>query len=491
MKRVYQIILLLLLITPLWTHAQTDSTSSFSLDDCIKYALENSVDVKNAKIEEQISQAKVRETTGMGLPQIDGTVNVTHNPKLPRMFMEYPGFFAQQPTPENPNPPPATPGIEDGEVFAMPNLFQLKSSGDAGINATQLLFSSTYLVGLRAAKTYKELSYKTTEQTKIQTVENVTKAYYGVLINNERVALFDNNIGRVDSLLKTTKALNQNGFAEEIDVDRIQVTLNNLKIEKLKFQNLQNLSLALLKFQMNYPMDQQLAIDGDLTAIEVNEETLNQYVSGWDFKNRIEYRLLETQRDLQKLNIKRMYSNGLPTLSAFVGAGYQTGSKNIAGLFKTESSFTETPDMGVDKWYPYTRFGLNLSIPIFSGMQRTYKIQQEKLALKKIENNFQSLQRSFDLNIQQNSITFENALESLKSQKENLTLADKVARVTKIKYEQGVGSNIEVIDAESSLRESQVNYYNALYDAIIAKVDLDKAFAKINPANYSTTDTQK
>jgi len=230
---------------------------------------------------------------------------------------------------------------------------------------------------------------------------------------------------------------------------------------------------------------------GDLAAIDVNEETLNQYVSGWDFKNRIEYKLLETQRDLQKLNIKRMYSNGLPTLSAFVGAGYSTGSNTIGGLFKTESSFTENAGMGVDKWYPYARFGLNLSIPIFSGMQRTYKIQQEKLTLKKIENSFQLLQRSFDLNIQQNSITFENSLESLKSQKENLALAGKVARVTKIKYEQGVGSNIEVIDAESSLRESQVNYYNALYDAIIAKVDLDKAFAKIDPTQYAATETKK
>ena len=65
-----------------------------------------------------------------------------------------------------------------------------------------------------------------------------------------------------------------------------------------------------------------------------------------------------------------------------------------------------------------------------------------------------------------------------------MELADKVARVTKIKYEQGVGSSIEVTDAESSLREAQVNYYNALYDAILAKIDLDKAFAKIDPSQY-------
>ena len=119
------------------------------------------------------------------------------------------------------------------------------------------------------------------------------------------------------------------------------------------------------------------------------------------------------------------------------------------------------------------------------------KIFDDVFNKKYLENNFQLLQRSFDLGIQQNSVTFENAIESLKSQKENLALADKVARVTKIKYEQGVGSNIEVIDAESVLRESQVNYYDALYQAIIAKVDLDKAFAKIDPTQYTATETKK
>jgi outer membrane protein len=108
----------------------------------------------------------------------------------------------------------------------------------------------------------------------------------------------------------------------------------------------------------------------------------------------------------------------------------------------------------------------------------------------KIENNFRSLKQGIDLSIQQNSVTYQNSLESLKSQQENLGLADKVARVTKIKYEQGVGSNIEVIDAESSLRESQVNYYNALYDAIVSRIDLDRAFGKIEPANYVSESTK-
>jgi outer membrane protein len=159
-------------------------------------------------------------------------------------------------------------------------------------------------------------------------------------------------------------------------------------------------------------------------------------------------------------------------------------------LFKTNTNINDNGFIGPDKWYSYSTFGVTLNIPIFSGLQRTYQVQQSKLALLKVENSFTSLKQSIDLSIQQNTVTYKNALETLRSQDENMKLAEKVARVTKIKYEQGVGSNIEVIDAESSLREAQVNYYNALFDAIISKIDLDKAFAKIDPANYVTTTTK-
>jgi outer membrane protein TolC len=97
----------------------------------------------------------------------------------------------------------------------------------------------------------------------------------------------------------------------------------------------------------------------------------------------------------------------------------------------------------------------------------------------KIENSFTVMKQSIDLEIKQATTNFLNAIESLESQRENNTLAENVARITKIKYEQGVGSNLEVVDAESSLREAQINYYSALYDAIVAKIDLDKAYGKL------------
>jgi outer membrane protein len=479
MKRLFYTTLIL--IAPLWTFAQAPSSSTMTLDQCITYALENTVNVKNARVDEQIAKARVRETRGIGLPQVDASVGVTHNQKLPRFFGPNTTDTTQFSFFQN------VEGAKDGDIVAGRNFFQLPSSGNAALNINQLLFSSSYLIGLKAASTYKDLASKTTEQTEIQIVENVMKAYYGVIVNNERITLFDNNIARVDSLLQTTKALNKNGFAEEIDVDRIQVTLNNLKSERLKFVNLQNLSMSLLKYQMNYPMDQEISITGDITELTIDEKILDDYEQGWDFKNRIEYRVLDTQRRLLELDLKNKYAASLPNLSAFANLGYSTQSPNVSGLFKTNTNISDNGSIGPDKWYSYSTFGVTLNVPIFSGLQRTYQAQQAKLELLKTQNNVASLKQGIDLSIQQNSVTYKNSLETLKSQDQNMDLAEKVAKVTKVKYEQGVGSNIEVIDAESSLREAQVNYYNALYDALIAKVDLDKAFAKIDPAKYITT----
>lgn len=474
MKRVYLLTWLAFsLLTVGRSYGQESTASAFTLEQCIEYALQNSINAQNATIDQRIAAAKVKETVGLGLPQISADASLTHNPKLQRFFTTYTpggGFFDFS----------GVPGIQPGDVIGAKNFFQLQSAGSASATVNQLIFNGSYIVGLQASRTFKELSAKTANQTREQIVQQVTKAYYAVLINNERTELFTNNIARVDSLFRNTKALNQNGFAEGIDVDRIQVALNNLKTERDKFVKLNDLGLELLKFQMNYPMDQPITILGNIQDVQVNTN-LEEYKKGWDYKMRPDYQVLETNKKLQELNIKNQYAGSLPSINAFATLGYSTQSPNVGGLFKTESGINDEGGVGPDKWYNFSQIGVSLHYPLFSGLQRHYKIQQEKLTLVKVDNGFRTLKNGIDLEIKQSSIQFENALNTLTSQKENMDLASKVANVTKIKYEQGVGSNLEVVDAENSLRQAQTNYYSALFDAMIAKVDLDKAYGKLIP----------
>ena len=451
-------------------HAQTAPTRTFTLEECIQYALENNTLVKNARLDEKIADGRVKETRGIGLPQIDATVGLTHNQKLPR-------FFGQK---SASNPITAEFPGNEGDVIAMQNFFQLKSSGDAGVRINQLLFNSSYLVGLQAANAYRDLAVKSSEQTREQVIENVSKAYYSCLINEDRIGLFETNIGRVDSLLKTTTALFDNGFAEAIDVDRINVTLTNLKVERNRFLRLQEISLELLKFQMNYPMSEVIDIEGDIESLEINTDVLNEYSADWDYSQRTDYRLLEANKRLQQLDLKNKYAEGLPSLSAFANLGYLTQSPNISGLFQTNTNMEDNGVIGPDKWYSYSAFGLTLNIPLFSGLQRNYRVQQAKLEIQKTDNSFVNLKSGIDLEIKQVASNYLSAVESAEAQKQNSELAENIARVTRLKFEQGVGSNLEVVEAEAALREAQINYYSALYDAIVAKIDLDKAYGKLN-----------
>ncbi len=487
MKRIYTITLALLLagMNAVAQQAQTQpatpvGSATLTLDQCIQYALENSINIKNAQLDERVSEARVKETVGIGLPQISGSVSLQHNQQLPRFFARYATAQGFAGVDDEGKPLLNIPGVNPTDVVAMQSPFQLKSSGSATAQINQLLFSGSYLVGLKASNTYKELSVKTTAQTKETTIEQVTKAFYSALINKERMQLFESNITRVDSLLRNTKALHANGFAESIDVDRIQVTLNNLITERRNFENLQQLSIELLKFQMNYPMNADIEVAGDLAEQNIKVD-LNSYLNDWNYRNRPDYQLLEVNRKLQQLNVKNNVAANLPVLSAFANGGWMTQSNNIGGLFVTNTGIKDEGGIGPDKWYTISSYGLSMSIPIFSGLQRNYRTQQEKLKLQKIENSFKTLESSIDLQVRQASITYENAVQTLESQQRNMDLARNVARITQVKYEQGVGSNLEVVTAESSLKEAQINYYNALYDAMVAKTDLDKAFGKLLP----------
>jgi outer membrane protein len=454
-------------------------TSTFTLEQCIEYALANNVTIQNSVLDERSAVARVKEVTGMGLPQVTGDLSLTYNDKMRRFFAEN---IDTQVRPDAFGFVQNVPGASDRDVVAGQNFFQLKGTGDAALTIRQLIFNGSYFVGLQAAKALKELSAKGTDNSKVNVVDQVTKAFYLALINRERIGLFNSNIGRIDTLLRNTIALNKTGFAENIDVDRLQVAFNNLNTEREKFVNLQALSIEMLKLQMNYPMDAQLEISGDISSINPVVDP-KVYKVDWDYLSRPDYQTLEVNRKLQKLNIKNNQVSSLPKLDAFANLGYFTQSSTVGGLLKTNTAISDNGLIGPDKWYGYTTFGVTMSVPIFSGFQQKYKIQQEKITLLKIENSIKQLKSGIDLEIKSALASYQNAIKSTQSQKENMDLSAKIARVTKIKYEQGVGSNLEVLDAENTLKESQVNYYNAMYDAVVAKVDLDKAYGKLLPEN--------
>ncbi len=391
----------------------------------------------------EIGHNKVREVFGMALPQISGSANLTDMEKIQTMIVPANAFN------------PAAPA----DVIS-PIPFGVQYTSSASISVSQLIISNSLLVGLQAAKTYEQLLQKVGTNTKIETVHTVSKAYYSVLVSQERLKLLDANVVRIKKLMDDTKVLYQNGFVEKIDVDRITLVHNSVLTEKEKAERLSALSTSLLKFQMGMDQKSNLTTAENINTITFQPETLLDKVN---YSSRIEYSITEVQKRAAYLQYKSDKMSFLPSLVAFANLGTNTGGIKF-DLYNSGKS-----------WYNFAIIGLNLNVPIFNGLQRHYKTQQSKLGLQKSENDLKFVQQSIELDFANASVQLQNATVSLETQKKNIVLAEEIYKVSKLKYDQGIGSNLEVLTAETALKEAQTNYFVALFDALIAKVDYQKS----------------
>lgn len=440
---------------PLW--AQEGASRSFTLEECIQYGIENNVNVRNERLNQGIAKAQVGETVAQGLPQINANGNLTYNIQRQTNFL---------------------PGALAGQSGFIPVQFGTPFQSNVSATVSQLIFDGSYFVGLRASKVFKELADKGVVKARIDVAEAVALAYYGVLVSEERLTLLETNLGRLDSLYRETKAMNEQGFAEAIDVQRLKVNLNNLETEYQNVQRSLAINLNALKFQMGLPLEQPIEI---AESIQDFENLSQLEVESFNYADRIEYQQLNINRELAELDVSNTKSQYLPNLSAFFNYGYNAGRETFGEFF--EPTVLQTRDeqgvvvdeKTVDTWNGFAAVGINLNIPIFDGLLKANTIRRKKLLKEQVEIQIDNLENAIELETQQAQIVFINSLESLENQQENRRLAEEVFRVAKIKYQEGVGSNLEVVEAENALKSAETNYFVSLYDALVARVAYQKA----------------
>jgi outer membrane protein TolC len=431
------------------------SQSAMTLQECIDYALNNNAQVKNAHLSHDMSKARVKEFLADGFPQVSAYADLGNNFKIPTTFIPAQIF---------------DPTAPEGELVGVQ--FGSQYNGRATVDLTQMIFSGSYFVGLKATKTYTELSRKDLAASEIDVMASVKKAYYSVLVNQDRLSLVGRNFGRLDSLLRQTKLMYENGFAEKIDVNRVQVSYNNILNAKRNAELAVSISYELLKFQMGMPVGEQLLLSDNLTSIEL-QVLSDDYSKDFAYSNRVEYSKMIVNQELVGLDIKNTSVQYLPKLDFYgtYGASYGTS------LFDSFVAFGEN-------WRSFGTYGVRLSVPIFDGLRKSSTVQQKRLQERQIENSLGLLRNQIDMERSQALATLDKAVEVLESQKENMDLAEEVFRVSNVKYQQGVGSNMEVIDADASYKEAQSNYISSLFDALMATVDVEKAHGRLVPQSH-------
>jgi outer membrane protein len=435
----------LLLLTMSLHAQQSPPIHDFSISQAIDYAAKNSVIVKNALLDYQIQEESNRATTSQALPQVSGSLGFTQYTQVP--VTPIPGGFF--------------PGTVAGKVYTV--AFALPYTSNAGITLKQVLFDGQVFVGLQARRASLDFYRKREEVTEQAIRVNIYKIYYQLLIAKSQVGQIDANIDNQQAQLHSATEMFKNGFAEQLDVDKANVQLANLETEKINLQlNIDNGYLG-LKVLLGMPVRDSLVLTDSLT-----DDMIRNGALGDDYKytDRRDFQLMEINRTLNEYNVKRYRKAYIPSLN--FTANYQEN--------QYETRLDLTAPMS---WFPASYYSLSLNIPIFDGFYKAANIRQAKLQLQQTENDMDSLKNRIDNDVRQSQLQFSSALATLDFQKKNMDLAQKVYDQTRKKFEQGLGSNTEITTAFADERTAQYNYFNALYSAILARVDYLNAIGKL------------
>lgn len=417
-----------------------------SVKEAVDYALEHQESIKRAWYDYQAAVCRVKEMISLGLPQISGAGQLLYYYEIPTTLL--PAEVIGGP-----------PGIYIPVKFGVPWNVTLR------IDANQLLFDGTYFVGLQASRTYKELMKLNLERNKVETIAKVIKAYYTVLINEKQLSLLKNNLERIENLYIQTQKMVSEGFLEPLDLKRIEVQYSNLKTEVEKVTKMVELSYLLLKFQMGMPLDSNFILTDTLPEIPLE---LFSVETNHDVSQRYEIKLIEKQIQLKKLQLKQVRSQYYPKL-------YATGSIATQAL-RQEFNLFDTKE----RWFPIGVLGLSLQVPIFDSFNKHYKAQQALMEIKKAQSEYRETSMALTLEIEKAKTELENQLLELQNQERNLLLAQEIYETALRKYQEGVGSNLEVLNAESGLKDARDRYYNALLNTYLSYVDFKKAIGKLD-----------
>jgi outer membrane protein len=441
---------------------------AFTVNDAVKYAVQNVTEIRNLKVDRKIQLSKNDEIRGQALPQVNGSINTSRYFVIPVTLL--PDFVSPSVYKvltnegvKDGNGNPITSPTGEPQVF--PAKFGVPWQAAAGLTFQQLLFQPDVFVGLQArdvALKYADINIKSMEDS---VKSSVYRAYYAVLIAEKRKLFIDDGVKRLEKLSSDQQQLYKNGFAEKLDIDRTEVSLNNLKSAQLQINNLIYIGYASLKYTVGLSQTDTLMLADTLSIDVVKKDILD--TTGFKYTDRNEILLLNTVKELRELDLKRYKLAYVPTVSAFFNY-----SKNALRQSPDYLNFNEP-------WFTTSMAGLNINVPIFDGFQRSNRVKQARYELEKTKNNVENLQRVIDFQREAAFNQFRNAIANLDVQERNLTLAEKVYNTTKKKYEQGLGSSFDVLQTDQSFEDAQSNYFQAMYDAVIAKISYYRSLGRL------------
>jgi len=433
-------LMMVILLTSLSSILAQDNT--FSLEDAVSYSLNHQNAIQSAQLKIKEADQKILETRAMGLPHVNASFGDSYF--LKKSVVLLPESFGM-----------GNPNFEREVSFAQNH----NISGT--VTASTLLFNWTYLQGLKAAKVFKTYAEEDYQTVRRNAEDDVTNAYLPALLIQESEKTIQKNIKNLSTLRNETQALFDAGFVEELDVERIELSLANLQVQLDNLVRTKTMALEALKLVMGFPLADTLALSSSTDEVleSIPEPLLAEKLN---FLSHPSYRAILASERLNQVNIKAQESAYYPSVNGFVNFDMQWQGDKLKDLFYTPSSVA----------------GFTINIPIFAGFGTKAKVQQAKLKLEMLQNGKLDMERGISFQVRSARITYENAQKNLAQREKNLLLAEKIYNTTKVKYKEGVGSSLELNQAEMSLYQSQQNIIDGKFELLKTKIQLKQALGK-------------
>jgi outer membrane protein len=431
---------------------------SFSLREAQDYALQNSAEVKNAKLDNDIARKKIWEITSMGLPQINATGNYQHQFVVPTL--NFGGTTSLVLDPSQPSGTPLTSDMVGNQLHlksdpGTPIALGLKNNTTFDFTLSQLIFSGAYIVGLQASRIYYQISDQNFQKSKIDMKESIANTYCMVLIMEGNRSILQNSLKNLKKTLSDMREINKQGLIEDTDVDQIELTSLNIENALNTINRQVDASYDLLKFQMGIPLENKITLKDNLKTMLVSIDLATATSKQLNIKENITYKIMDTQEQFGKLVLKKEISNYLPNLAAFY-------------------RHTELINQPAFNFTPKDIIGVTLNVPILSSGQRVVMVQQRKMELDKISISKQKAVEGVKLDYSNALNDMNSTYEKYQNEKKNIDLTKRIYDKTNIKYQEGISTSLDLTQVHNQYLTAQTNYYDAIFKLLTAKNKLDR-----------------
>jgi outer membrane protein len=452
MKRLRPILLLIVvqcvfLNVPLLVYAANSSgTSSLTLDDAVRIGLDRSRTLEVARLERDLTGQKIRETWSEVLPQISSDFTYTRSLKPSVLF--FPDVFSGG----------------NSNAF-IPLVISADNAATATINVRQALFNGSAFAGIKAASIVRKMSEEAYRNAEASVIADIKMSYFDALISRDQLKLIEQSIARWEQSRKDTKAMFRQGVAADIDTLKAYLSVENLRPDRLQAENRVATTMTKLKNAMGIPADSSIVLSGklELSSVTYPQDIATAYREA--IESRPDLRQIDFQVQAEGEKVSAARAERYPVISAF-------------GQFESQTAFNDNVKTTDSRWPVSAAVGLQVSLPIFTGYRTSAQVEQAKIVQMQTRTKVDDLKANIRAEVEIRILNFRESQKRIEVQSKTISVAERSYNISLLRFKEGIGSRLELTDAELQLNKAKTNYLQAVYDYLVASVQLDKALGR-------------